>query len=134
VVYTTYVEDLASTQYDIVYDGSFLNVTKVTSGSILDSSTGTFYPVEIVHWGLIPPATQGRVRIINDLPGDGVGVNGSGYLAKVHFYVATSSCEASDINFSVNMTAPNLFDSGFNPILGVTWLNTSMDVFPCGGG
>ena len=128
VVYITYVEDLASAQYDIIYDPEVIEVTGVTGGRMQEGST--FYDVDIVAWGLIPPATQGRVRIINTIPGAS-GVSGSGYLAKLHFYVNTSQCLSSDIDFFVGNSTLNLFDSGTNPIPGVTWVNTSMDVFPC---
>ena len=115
VVYITYVEDLGSAQYDITYNGSYINITGVTSGVVQEGST--FYEMPVINWGLIPPATQGRVRIINNIPGGGV--NGSGYLAKLHFYVDTSRCLSSDISFATNGTL-DLFDSGWNPIPGVT--------------
>ena len=128
VVYITHVEDLDSAQYDIIYNGSWLDVTNVANGSVQEGST--FYDVDVAGWGFIPPAVQGRVRIINTIPGAS-GINGSGYLAKIHFYVNTGSCLRSDINFSANMSWNDLFDSGENPISRVTWINTSMVVDPC---
>jgi hypothetical protein len=124
VVYITHVEDLDSAQYDIVYDDTLFDLKKVTNGSVQEGST--FWEVDVFAWGFIPPAVQGWVRIINNIPGFGVG--GSGYLAKLHFYVNTSNCTASDIDFFVGNSTLGLYDSGWNPIPGVTWINTSVSV------
>lgn len=130
VVHISYVDDLDSGNYDVIYNSTFLDVTNITNGSVLESGTSNIHTVDVASWGFIPPAMQGRVRIINNIPGIG-GVSGSGYLAKLHFYVNTSQCLSSDIDFFVGNSTLNLFDSGTNPIPGVTWVNTSMDVFPC---
>ena len=128
VVYITHVEDLDSAQYDIVYDDTLFDLNKVTNGSVQEGST--FYDVDVTNWGFIPPAVQGRVRIINNIPGFGVG-SSSGYLAKLHFYVNTSNCTNSSIDFFVGNSTISLYDSGLNPIPGVRWENTSTIISPC---
>jgi len=126
------VWDLDSGNYDVIYDPTVLEVTNVSDGWAKDVYTGEYVTVDVANWGFIPPATQGRVRIINNQPGPPV--NASGYLAEIHFKVITGECGAySDVEFLIiNSSWPNLFDSLAVAIPGVTWFNAStFTVDPC---
>jgi hypothetical protein len=81
-----------SANYDIKYDPAVIEVTAVTNGSV----SSEVIPIAI--WQFDPSGVQGKVRIINNVRGL-IGVNGSGYLAEVHFQVVGSSGDASDLEF-----------------------------------
>ena len=87
------VTNLDACNYDVTYDPLILEVTDVTDGLIGE----TVVPADM--WGFIPPATQGTIRVINNLPGLS-GVSGSGYLAEIHFHVVGSAGNSSDITLS----------------------------------
>lgn len=86
------VVKLDSANYDIEYDPDVVKVVKVANGSISNTS------IPIANWQFDPSGIQGKVRIINNIPGL-AGVNGSGYLAEVHFQVVGSSGDTSDLEF-----------------------------------
>jgi len=93
-VNVSYVYRLAAAQYDITYDPGVLAVTSVTGGSV----GGGGFPLD--GWTLSPKGVQGRVRIINNAPGMGGWVTGSGYMARVYFHVNGSPGSYSTIEFS----------------------------------
>ena len=132
VVHFTYVPDFDASNYDILYDNTVLDLTNVTDGLMKTTPQGDAETVPVSNWGFIPSGQQGKVRIINNMPG-AVGYNGSGTLAVLHFYVNTSACLSSDIDFNFNASyAPKLFDSSAAEIPSVTWINASQfSVDPC---
>ena len=90
------VEDVVkfdSANYDITYDPDVIEVAGVNNGSLNATN------IPIANWMFDPPAFQGTVRIINNVPGF-AGVNGSGYLAEVPFQVVGSSGDTSSIAFT----------------------------------
>jgi len=87
------VTDFDSANYDITYDPTLLHVTDVNDGSI----GATIIPV--TFWGLIPPSTQGTVRIINNVPGAN-GASGVGTLAVIDFSVNCSNCGNASLKFT----------------------------------
>ena len=110
--------DFDSANYDITYDPALFHVTDVNDGSI----GATIIPV--TFWGLIPPSTQGTVRIINNVVGAG-GASGQGTLAVINFTVNCSNCGWTDLNFT-GMCA--LYDNASAEITA-TWFNDSMYIF-----
>jgi hypothetical protein len=89
----SYVNRLALAQYDITYNPGVLAVTSVTGGSI----NGSGFPLD--GWSF-PDGVQGRIRIINNVPGMGTSVTGSGYMARVYFHVNGSPGTNSTIKLS----------------------------------
>jgi hypothetical protein len=86
------VKNFDSATYDIIYDPGVLEVVAVAQGAI----NATEVPVDM--WGFIPQGIQGKVVIINNIPGV-PGVNGSGYLSEIHFHVIGSSGDTSSLSF-----------------------------------
>ncbi len=109
--------DFDAAQYDVTYDPAVIQVTDVSNGLV-----GTD-EIPVGLWGLIPTGTQGTVRVINNVP-DYPGVDGSGYLAVIHFSVVGSAGTDSDITFSNGL----LGDVNAEEITGVSWTNGSVDV------
>ena len=95
------VVNFDSANYDIKYDADVLEVTGVANGSINNSA------IPIATWQFDPSGMQGKVRIINNVPGL-IGINGSGYLAEVHFQVVGSSGDTSDLAFKGSCVLFNL--------------------------
>jgi hypothetical protein len=124
----SYVSDFDTAQFDVVYDPEVLEVVEITDGLI----GSTVIPVAM--WGFIPPeppGTQGRARVLNNVPGV-PGVNGSGCLAEIHFRVVGSSGETSRIDLAGHSGPP----LKFKLILGnnraqdipANWVNDSVRV------
>jgi len=112
----TEVTNFDAANYDITYDPLVLEVTDVTDGIIGE----TVIPVEI--WGFIPAETQGKIRVVNNVPGF-PGVSGSGYLAEIHFHVVGSAGSTSDITLSNGMLSDNTATE-----IPVTWVGGSVYV------
>jgi hypothetical protein len=87
------VTDLNSGQFDLSFNSSVVNVTDVKEGEI----DGVAVP--IFMWNFFDTDT---VRVLVCMPMD-VGVNGSGYLAKIEFEVKGNSGEKSTLNISNEM-------------------------------
>jgi hypothetical protein len=87
------------------YDPSVVDVTDVTSGLI----ASTTVPVE--EWVFVPAETQGQVKIIGNTSGS-KGVNGAGYLARIHCHMVGSVGDKSDLSVSniglLDMLANNI--------------------------
>jgi hypothetical protein len=91
------VVNFDSANYDIGYDSNVLEVTGVTNGSIGDTA------IPIANWNF----DLAKVRVINNVPGL-AGINGSGYLAEVHFRVIGSSGDSSDLQFEGDCVLYNI--------------------------
>lgn len=111
------VVSLDSANYDIEYDPDVLEVVKIANGSINATA------VPIAAWQFVPTGIQGAVRIINNVPGI-AGLNGSGYLAEVHFQVVGSSGDESSLVFT---GAAGVFDNYGEP-MDATWVGGSVSV------
>lgn len=115
-VRVTYVEDFDSASYDVFYDASVLDVTRVTAGKI------NFITVPASHSF---PQGAGMVRIQNDVPGSS-GVSGAGYLSKIRFHVNGSVCDATGIIFD----QPQCWLKDSNGVeMNSSWVNDSFHVF-----
>ncbi|MFP3897534.1 MAG: cohesin domain-containing protein [Anaerolineales bacterium] len=114
VMNITEVADLDGFQVDVSYDPTILGVIGVSDGEI----GGAVIPIDM--WGEITP---GRVRVIGNVPGVS-GVNGSGYLAVVHFYVVGSPGDASEIDLSDGI----LGDKYAQEMTPVSWIGSSLVV------
>lgn len=112
----TEVSDFDACQFDVTYDPSVVEMIEATDGEI----GGTIIPI---GWGLIPAGKQGRVRVIGNVPGV-FGVNGSGYLAEIHFHVISSPGNTSNIDLSNGV----LGDKYADPITPVTWVTATLTV------
>lgn len=94
-VSVTNVEDFDSCGLDVTYDKSIITVTDVTDGQI----DGHTIPVDEWHYIPVDTVDTGRIRVVIYMPGTpGPGVNGSGYIAQIHFHVLGSACETSVIH------------------------------------
>jgi hypothetical protein len=71
--------------YDVIFDASVLRLDAVTSGLV----GSTEIPVDLYN-----EVAGGAYRIIQNVPGL-AGVNGSGYLAELHFHVTGSIGDSS---------------------------------------
>ena len=112
----TEVVNFDAANYDITYDPTIIEVTDVTDGVI----GGTAIPVSI--WGLIPSGVQGKIRVIQNIPGIS-GVSGSGYLAEIHFHVIGSAGSTSNITPSNAMLSDNTATE-----IPATWVGDSVHV------
>lgn len=110
------VTDFDAAQYDVTYNSAVIQVTSVTAGLV----GTTAIPVE--SWGYIPASTQGKIRVINNVPGI-PGVTGSGYLAEIHFHVVGAAGTGSDISLSGGI----LGDKNAHQI-PATWAGGSVNV------
>lgn len=108
------VADFDGCYYDVSFDASVLRLDSVTPGL----AGSTMISVE-TYWEVSP----GTWRVVQSLPG-AIGVNGSGYLAVLHFYVIGSEGDSSDINLS-----GSLYDTMAEEI-PATWTGDSVDVTP----
>jgi hypothetical protein len=79
------VTDFDACNYDIIFDASVLRLDAVTSGLV----GSTEIPVDLYN-----EVAGGTYRIIQNVPGL-AGVNGSGYLAELHFHVTGSIGDSS---------------------------------------
>ena len=113
-VNVTEVSDFDACQFDVTYDPGVIEVTDVTAGNIGGAT------IPIAMWGLIEP---GRIRVIGNVPGI-PGVDGSGYMAEIHFHVIGSPGNTSAIDLSNGL----LGDKYANPITPVTWVGASVTV------
>ena len=116
-VNVTELSDFDACQFDVTYDPGVIEVTDVTAGNI----GGTTIPIDM--WGFIPAGTQGTVRVIGNVPSV-PGVDGSGYLAEIHFHAIGSPGSTSAIDLSNGL----LGDNGANPITPVTWVGAAITV------
>jgi hypothetical protein len=79
------VTDFDACNYDVIFDASVLRLDDVTAGLI----GSTAIPVDIYN-----EVDGGTYRIIQNVPGL-AGINGSGYLAELHFHVTGSIGDSS---------------------------------------
>jgi hypothetical protein len=111
------VSKFYSGNYDVTYAPDVIEVIDVLNGSI----GGT--PVIVSSWELVPPATQGTVRIINDMPGT-LGVSGNGSLSCILFDVVGVYCNTSNISF----TGEHVLYDNTSTEISATWVNDSVHV------
>jgi hypothetical protein len=125
-VYITYIENLGTARLEMTFNQSVLQVQGITSGRLHEVDPGVsaeFHPVSVSNWNASVP---GRLQIDGATDG-GAGVNGSGYLVKVHFHVIGSAGDTSPVNFDVSQSW--LRDAAGGAI-SVTWGNDSVTVVP----
>lgn len=108
------VTDFDGCYYDVTFDATVLRLDDVTTGLI----GSTTIPVE-TYWEVSP----GTWRVVQSIPG-ATGVNGSGYLAVLHFRVIGSLGDSSDISLS-----GSLYDTMAEEIVA-TWTGDSIVVSP----
>jgi hypothetical protein len=113
----TEVSNFDACQFDLTYDADVLEVGDVTAGEI----GGTAIPIDA--WGFVPTGEQGKIRVLGNVPGV-PGVDGSGYLAQIHFQVIGEPGDTSTIGFSNGLVG----DKFGNPIDVVTWRACSLIV------
>jgi len=118
-VNVTEVTRFAGCQFDLTYDPSVLEGTDVTDGEM--NSTA----VE-VGWSFLPVSTPGTIRVVGivALPDMLSGINGTGYLAEIHFHAVGSACNTSNMTFS-NV---KLFDNLSGDITPVDWVDDSVHI------
>ncbi|MFC2004945.1 cohesin domain-containing protein [Chloroflexota bacterium] len=109
----TQVTDFDAANYDVSFDSTVLRLDNVTSGDI----GGTSIPVGI--WNEID---TGTFTIVQNVPGL-TGVNGSGYLAVLHFSVIGSPGEGSNINLSNGVLSSNSAQA-----IPATWIGDSVNL------
>lgn len=111
------VTNFDSCQLYISYDPAVIEVADVTAG-LIDSTS-----VPIEEWAFVPPAVQGAIMVKGNVTGT-VGVNGTGYLAEIHFHVIGSPCNNSEITLS----NAALFDNEGQLIVPLTLESDSVHV------
>jgi hypothetical protein len=96
-----YVENFNLCGFDVTYDETIITMTDVTGGEI-DGHTVEVGPGDGYDWYYIPPGSPvdtGRIRVATGIVDvSGPGVNGTGYIARIHFHVLGSVCETSAIH------------------------------------
>ena len=123
-LYITRVEHFDSAGYNVTYDPDVLQVTRVTAGSIVPLGSPNWTQIPVDSWGL-SGGVQGEVRVTNDVPG-APGINGTGYLSRIHFHVNGSACETSNISFSGGCVLQDMWGSN----ISATWDGDSLHVSP----
>jgi hypothetical protein len=108
------VTDFDGCYYDVSFDASVLRLDDVTTGLI----GSTTIPVE-TYWEVSP----GTWRVVQSIPG-ATGVNGTGYLAVLHFRAIGSLGDSSGISLS-----GSLYDTLAEEI-PATWTGDSIVVSP----
>jgi PKD repeat protein len=120
----TQVTNFDTCQFKVTYNNSVIQVIGVEGGpqgvsaGIIDSTA-----VPIDNWAFSPPGTPGTVFVLGNVVG-APGVNGTGYLAEIHFHVVGSVCNTSNITLSEGM----LFDNMSDEIPVSHWLGDSVHV------
>ena len=109
----TDVTNFNACNYNITYDPSVFNLTDVTAGLI----GGTTIPVVI--WNEPVPGTG---SVVENVPGLS-GVNGSGYLAELHFDIIGEYNITSEIVISDGILGDNTATQ-----IQATWTGDSVDV------
>ncbi|MBA7691403.1 hypothetical protein ES703_99946 [subsurface metagenome] len=98
--------------YDVSFDSTVLTLNSVTSGNITGANiSGTVIPVDIYN-----RTGPGTVSIVQNVPGL-TGVNGTGYLAVLHFHVIGSLGDSSGIGLSNGTLSDNM-----SVEIPVTWI------------
>ena len=126
-VFVTFVEDFSSASYEVIYNASVLDLEGITNGRLLEIDPGIsadFYMVNVTDWSL--PAGPGTLRVNCSIDGN-PGVNGAGYLSRLHFHVNGSAGENSSIEFNISQCW--LRDMG-GGLINATWANDLMTVVP----
>ena len=99
--------------YNITYDPSVIDVTDVTNGLIGTTS------IPVVMWNKV---ASGTVSVVENVP-ELSGVNGSGYLAELHFHVIGRYNITSDIVISNGILGDNTATE-----IQATWTGASVNV------
>jgi hypothetical protein len=122
-VTVNWVTDFHSCGFDVTYDETVITVTNVTGGEI-DSYT---IKVDPGDWTYIPASSMvdtGRTRVAAVKSGAPTcGVNGTGYIAQIHFDVVGSGSDSSVIN----LEGVGMYDCHAIEIITTT-LNASVDI------
>ena len=92
------VTNLNIAQFDLSFDSDVVEVKEVAPGSIDD----TEIPISV--WTLVDSDT---IRVISELPGN-MGVNGSGYLAKITFEVKGGEGDETTLDLSNGLLYSNV--------------------------
>ncbi|MGB6872796.1 MAG: cohesin domain-containing protein [Dehalococcoidia bacterium] len=91
-----WVTDFDSCGFDVTYDETVITATDVTGG-VIDGHAVEVAPGD---WSYIPAGPDtGRIRVAATISGPpGCGINGTGYLAQIHFDAVGSGGDSSVIN------------------------------------
>ena len=109
----TQVANLDATNYDVSFNSAVLSLNNVTNGNI----GGTSIPIDI--WN---ERSAGTFTIVQNVPGLN-GVNGTGYLAVLHFGVLGSLGQNSTISLS-----NGVLSSTNATVIPAIWLGDSVQV------
>lgn len=112
------VKNFDSAVYDVTYDPMVLEVVAINGGTV----NNTEVPVDM--WDFIPSGEQGKVRILNNIPGT-PGVSGLGYLSEIRFKVVGASGDTSGLGFVTQEVS--MADNAAKDILA-TWVGDSITV------
>jgi len=112
------VKNFDSAVYDVTYDPMVLEVVAINGGTV----NNTEVPVDM--WDFIPSGEQGKVRILNNIPGT-PGVSGLGYLSEIRFKVVGASGDTSGLGFVPQEVS--MADNAAKDILA-TWVGDSITV------
>ena len=109
----TGVTNFDACDYNITYDPSVFNMTDVTAGLI----GGTAIPIDFWNENV-----SDTIKVIENVPGTS-GVNGSGYLAELHFDIIGPYSITSEIVISNGTLSDNTATQ-----IQATWTNESVHV------
>ena len=99
--------------YDVSFDASVLRLDNVTSGLIASTTIAAD-----TYWEI----SSGTWRLVQSIPG-AAGIDGSGYLAVLHFHVIGSEGDSSPIILSNGRLSNNQAEE-----IPATWTGDSIDV------
>ena len=108
------VTDFDGADYDVVFNPAIIDLTSASDGDI----GGTAIPVVVFN-----PLEAGRVRIVNNVTGT-PGVDGTGYLAELHFHAVGPG--DSDITLE-NSHLADIIPPDYT-IEDVTWVGDSVHI------
>lgn len=93
-VTVSYVENFDSCGFNVTYNPTVIHVTDVTDGEI----DGHTIVADEWHYMPVGPVDTGIISVVLIQSGFGCGVNGTGYLAQIHFEAVGSGGTSSTIN------------------------------------
>ncbi|MFC2060286.1 dockerin type I domain-containing protein [Chloroflexota bacterium] len=109
------VENLDATNYDVTFDNTILSVDNVTTGLL----NGTVIPVD--NWNEYTSGNITTVQSVDNI----TRINGSGYLAVIHFKVLASA--AGGVNSTISLTNGTLSNTEAQEILA-EWVADSVKI------
>ncbi len=95
------VTNLNASQFDLSYDPTVIQVTGTEGGAGVSSGLIGNTSIPLNGWTFQPVAgtPSGTIRVISHMPGDN-GIDGSGYLAQIHFNVLGAMGASTTLHLS----------------------------------